>query len=520
MTGDRSADCVSVEAPPLQDIRVRLQRGTVWISASQLLTNLLGLLSTLILARALTPADFGLVALGTTLLAVITSVTELSLSSALVQHKNPTKAHLDTAWTLGFLRSLVVAAAFALAAVPAAALYRDPRLVWVMLALAGSVVVSGVGNPRAIMLTRDLVFWQQFALRTSQKLASLIAAVVVALIYHSYWALIVGSVAGQAVGVVVSYAVFPFRPSIGWRHSRELLSFSMWLTFAQMANTINYKFDQLLIGGYLGRGPLGLYTMGDNLAVMPTRETTTPLFQTLFPAFARLHDDPERLSAAYQKAQTLITAIVLPLGIGFALVADPLVRLTIGVKWLAAVQVIQVLAAVFALQTLGTLAQPLAMAAAETKLLFKRDLQGFAFRIPFIFLGMYYFGLAGVIFARALTGSLAILLNFNVVKRITGLSFADQLGANWRTLLASLTMAAAVLAVTAWMGAQATAAELMLKLAVSVSVGAATYCAASFALWAIAGRPAGPETEGLRLASALFGKSLQPARLTSPGSQA
>jgi O-antigen/teichoic acid export membrane protein len=116
-----------VELLPLQDMRARLQRGTIWISASQLLTNLQGLLSTLVLARALTPADFGLVALGTTMLAVISSVMELSLSSALVQHKNPTEANLNTAFN--FIRSLVVAVVFALPALPSAHLYHQPRLV-------------------------------------------------------------------------------------------------------------------------------------------------------------------------------------------------------------------------------------------------------------------------------------------------------------------------------------------------------------------------------------------------------
>ncbi len=497
----------------MRELRSRLRRGTIWIGASQLLTNLLGLVSTLILARALAPADFGLVALGATMLAVVSSVTELSLGAALVQHKDPTESHLNTAFTLGLARSLAVAAVFAIAAWPAAVLYREPRLPWVMLTLAGGVVITGLGNPRAVMLTRELVFWQQFALRTSQKLVTLIGAVTVALIYHSYWALIVGSLAGQIAGVVGSYAAFPYWPRIGWRHGRELLSFSIWLTLAQMVSTINYKFDQLLIGGLLGRAPLGLYTMGDNLAVMPTRETTTPLFQTLFPAFARLQGDPGRLSAAYQSAQALMTAIVLPLGVGFALVADPLVRMTLGAKWVGSVQVIQVLASVFALQTMGSLAEPLAMAAAETRLLFKRDLQGFAFRIPFILAGMYLFGLTGVVYARVLTGTFGILLNFSVIKQVTGLSFVKQLGANWRAVMAVMVMTAGVLLADDWGAGATTQIDLAVKVALSVCVGASVYFATSYALWLAAGRPPGPEREVLRMAGALVVRSLQPLRL-------
>ncbi len=496
----------------LQDIKSRLQRGTIWIGASRVLTNLLGLISTLILARALTPADFGIVALAGSMLAVIMAATELSLGSALVQHEDPTEAHLHTAWTLGLARSVALAVLFALGAYPAAALYRDPRLVLVMLALAGSVVIGGLGNPRAVMLTRDLVFWQQFALQTSVKLVSLVVGVAVALIYHSYWSLIAGSVAGQLVGVVVSYVVVPFRPRLGWRHTRELLSFSMWLTFAQVVNTINWRFDQLLIGGFLGRTQLGLYTVGDNLAVMPTRETTAPLFQTLFPAFARLQGDPERLKAAYQNAQALITAIVLPLGVGFALVADPVVRLTMGAKWVGAVQVIQVLASVFALQTLGTLAQSLAMAAAETKLLFKRDLQGFVFRIPFIVAGMYFFGLPGVLYARVASGSFGILLNFNIIKRITDLTFAAQFRANWRAICSTGIMAAAVFVLGGPGAGPASQIGLATQIATRASIGVLFYATSTWVLWLVARRPVGPETELLRIIGNTVGRQLQPLR--------
>ena len=489
------------------DMRARLQRGTLWIGASQVLTNLLGLISTLVLARLLTPADFGLVALASTMLAIIGSVTELSLSSALIQHKNPSDVHFHTAWTLGLARSLAVAAAFSLAAWPAALIYREPRLVMVMLALAGSMVIGGLGNPRALMLTRDLVFWQQFAMQASQKLAGFIAALAIALIYHSYWALIAGSVASQAAAAVVSYAVVPFRPRIGFRHAGELLSFSIWLIFAQMINTINWNFDQLLIGSFLGRGALGLYTVGNNLAVMPTREAIAPLSQTLFPAFARLHGEPARLAAAYQSAQALMTAAALPLGVGFALTADPIVRLAMGPKWLPAVQVIQVLASMFALHTLGNLSQPLAMAAGETRLLFWRDLQAFVFRIPFIIGGMYFFGLAGIIYARVLSGSFIILLNTNVVKRITGLSVPTQLRVNQRSILSVAAMAAAVLIVNHCIGDPVSSSGLVVKIALLVASGAVIYPSVTCVLWMAAGRPEGPETEIMKMVGRILGRA-------------
>ena len=114
---------------------------------------------------------------------------------------------------------------------------------------------------------------------------------------------------------------------------REFFSFSAWLTAGQIVNTLNWRFDYLLIGKMLGGTALGYYSVGSNLAMMPTREATAPLTQTIYPGFSSIRDDPARLAAAYQRVQALVAAIALPAGIGVAVIADPLVRLTLGEKW-------------------------------------------------------------------------------------------------------------------------------------------------------------------------------------------
>jgi O-antigen/teichoic acid export membrane protein len=485
----------------LQSVRTRLATGTLWLGGARLVINLGSFAGTLILARILLPADFGVVALGTTMLAIINSLTNVSLSSALVQHKNPTIEHLNATWTLGFARGLALGALFAAAAYPAAAAFKEPRLANVMFVLAISVVLSGLANPRAVMLTKELIFWQQFMLQVSGRIVGLVVSIVAALTLRNYWALVIGAVAGQLAGAIISYSVLPFRPRLGWRHGRELFSFSMWLTFGQMINTLNWKFDHLLIGAFLGRPALGFYTVGDNLAVIPTREVTTPLTGTLFPAFARLNAEPKRLAAAYQSAQGVVTAVALPVGVGVALIADPLVRLTMGEKWLPSVMIIQALASVFALQTLGTLSQPLAMAAGQTRLLFNRDLQGFALRVPFILIGMYFWGLPGIIYARVLTGSIGIILHMQVVKQVTALTMWTQLAANARSLISVAAMAAAVFLAEMALPDAPGEWALIARIAVFVAVGAAAYIGVHALLWVFRGRPSGPETELLKILS-------------------
>jgi O-antigen/teichoic acid export membrane protein len=491
----------------LKSMRERLLAGTLFISAARILTNLLGVLSTLALARLLVPADFGLVALATSMLAILTSVTEISLSEALVQHKNPTADHFHTVWTMGVLRSAVIAVLFASAAWGIARIYSEPRLINVVFALSLSVLISGAKNPRSIMLTRELVFWQLGLLQVAERLIGLVVAVGFAYVYRSYWALILGSVAGQLASVVLSYFVLPFRPKFGWRHTGELFSFSIWLTFCQVINTINWKFDQLLVGLFFGKTDLGYYTVGDNLASLPTRESIAPLTTALFPALVAIADSPSRLAAGYQSAQALATSVALPLGIGVAMTAETIIRLAMGEKWLPAAFVIQILASVFALQTIGSLAQGLAMAVGATKLLFRRDLQGFLMRVPLILAGVYLDGFRGVVYARVFSGTIIILFNMILVKSITGLSIWQQLRPNLRTLICVGVMAAALAATNMLLPDYPTTTLLIVKLLALTVCGTAVYSLARVVSWIVVGPPRGPETELAGIARKLIFKA-------------
>lgn len=475
-------------------MRARVARGAIWVTSARMAINVLGFVSTIVLARLLVPADFGLVALATTMLAILSSITSMSLSSALVQHSDPTREHLDTSFTLNSLRSLGVALVFCASAFPMAAIYDEPRLPGLIFALSISLLLEGCANPRLGLLMRDLSFRKQFAVDVSTKLVALVVSVVIAVLFRSYWALVAGTIAGQFCGSLLSYVLAPYRPRWSIAKWREMLSYSVWLTLGQIVNTLNWRLDQLLIGAMLGRSTLGYYTVGDNLAALPTREVTTPLTSTLFPAFARLKDDRERLATAYNRAQLLLTAVALPLGVGTALIARPAIEIALGPKWGGAVLVVQVLGAVFAFQTLARLSQPLGMAVGATRLLFVRDVQQLFIRVPLVVGGILLWGLPGLLGARAVNGLIGTVMNMGIVRRITGLGFAQQLAGNIRAFVSIAAMAGAVLAVPDGHG-------LWFQLAARTAVGAVVYVGVHMGLWFAAGRPDGAEAELLRLFS-------------------
>ena len=490
---------------PPQNITARLTKGAVWIAATRISVNLIGLASTLLLARLLIPADFGLVAIATTITSVISSLTELSLASALVHHPDPKDSHYNGAFTLNLARAVVISLLILLLAIPISRIYHDPRLIGIMVAISSVTALGGLANPKMILFARNLVFWQDGVLNVSQRVVGFGFAAVVAYCYRSYWALIISMLATQIAAVAVSYILVPHRPRLRLAGVRELLSFSVWLSLGQAVNTLNWKFDHLVIGYFLGKSPLGFYTIGDNLAVLPTREATTPIAQTLFPGFSKVKGDPNRLRAVYQKGQSLLCSIALPVGFGFIFICRPLILITIGVKWIPAIFIIQLLSGIFALQTLSSAVQPLAMALGETKDLFYRDLINLVIRIPLIVVGLVFGGLPGIVYARCVAGVASTIVNMAMVRRLLSISIAEQLNANRRALLSTGLMTASGIFLSSRFPNAAGHGLLIGEIIVLCCVGAAIYSVASLIMWLSAGRPQGPEREVTRILAGILG---------------
>lgn len=487
-------------------MKEKLARGVLWLSGAKIVVNVLGLISTLVLARLLTPEDFGLVAIANTLIAVVASMTEMSLSAALVHHKDPTDEHFNSAWTMNALRALLIASVLGAASPFIADFYNDPRLMPVLLLLAGSMVIGGLNNPKQVVLTRRLEFWQEFAVLVSQKAAGFAVGVTMALVFRSYWALVAGTLATQLAGLVVSYCVVPFRPRPSLAKVRELWSFSAWVTLSYILNTINWKLDHFLIGTFISPKALGTYTVGDNLAGLATRETIGPLEAALFPGLRQVVDDPERLKRTYSRAQGLITMIALPVGFTVGALAEPLVALVLGPKWSDAVLIVQVLACIFAVQTISSAVHPLAMAKGQTRAMFGRDMLAFAVRVPIILGGMWWAGVTGIVFGRVISGTTSMLISAHVVKQLIGIPIWRQLMNSWRSAVSVALMWAALTAMLAQWPVTGSPLHRAAALAVLGACGGAVYLSAHFLLWRLARKPAGPESDFLELAGKAFQK--------------
>ena len=167
--------------------------------------QLLGLGSTLVLARLLVPEDFGIVALATAYIAIVEGLTALPMSQALIRYRDADRSLYDTAWTLGLLRGVFIALLILASAVPVSNVMNEPRLLAVIMVLAVRPLLEGLINPRFIDFDKHLDFSRPMMVRVGTKAIAVVVTVGLAIALRSYWALIIGGLVSASVRLPLTY---------------------------------------------------------------------------------------------------------------------------------------------------------------------------------------------------------------------------------------------------------------------------------------------------------------------------
>jgi len=475
-------------------VKLGVVRGAISLGSARVLINILNAASIMVLARLLTPTDFGIIAIATSLLSVTMSLTEASFPAALVQRPKLTREYIDTVWSMSLLRAGAIFGLFAILARPLATAYGDSRLVSVLIVTGVTGAFMDFSNPLITRATREMRFGPTMLFQISQKLVGVALALGLALLFRSFWAIIIGNAVGAITASLLSYALFPYRPRFTLAHAREIWGFSGWMFINQLCETLNWRFDQLVIGLTVPTAAMGRYAVADSLAVIPSREISVPLREALFVGMAAVNRDVTRLRQSYLRAQSTIEMLTAPAAVGLALAAEPAVRVMLGDKWLDCVLFVQILSISYAMDAFVSVARPLAMAMGQTKYQFLRQLFALGFRIPLILVGLFTGGLVGAAIGRTVSGLINFLISLLIARKLVDLSIREQLRSHVVTLVGLLVMSGAVLACDAVIR-PLFPDDPLLTLLLLGSFGAIAYSACLVGLWLGAGRPDGAVSE-------------------------
>lgn len=460
----------------------------------------LGLVSTVVLARILSPSDFGLVAMAMVFVAAADVLGAFGLDWALVRQPGLERRHLDTAWTIRAglgLTSLVVLLAIAL---PAAEFYREPRIAPMIVVLGVSLLIGALENPGVIVFRRNMNFSKEFQLRTAAKVVGALVAISTALILRSYWALLLGTLASRTVATAMSYFVHPHRPRPTLSARSELLGFSMWLWLSNILTFVRTRIVELILGRIAGARDLGLFSVSNELSQLASTELAAPINRALFSAYAAKGDRPEEVGASYLRAVPAIWLITLPIVVGTYLTAPQIVALVLGAKWVDAVPLVRVLALASIVGLFSTGAIHVYWAINRARLETAVEVIWVTILLTLVLLLTPRRGVIGAAEAVLVANSVLIPITAFLLRRNAGVSIRETVRRCWRIVVACLAMVAAVTATSADWRPTATG-EALRQLVLMAIVGATTYTVTVLAAWWGVGKPAGPERDLLALAT-------------------
>ena len=429
------------------DLKGRSVRGGVVTMAGQGGKFFLQMGSTVILARLLTPEDYGLIAMVAVVTNFVMMFKDMGLSMATVQKADIDHAQISTLFWINVAISLVIMMIMAALAPVVAWFYGEPELTLITLSLAGTFIFSGLTIQHQALLIRQMHFGRLTVIEVAAMLNGVVAAIISAWYGAGYWALVIMQLVTAisiAIGVWVTSG---WRP--GWPRrragTRSMLAFGRNITGFNIINYFARNSDKILVGRFCGSGILGLYSKAYSLLMLPISQMVGPITSVAIPALSRIQDDPARYRSYYSKLIVLLSFISMPLVVFMAICSRSIIHLLLGEQWLGASSIFQILAITAFIQPVFTTSIGVVLfSMGQTVRLFKFGVFNSLVVVTSFAIGIRW-GAIGVASAYAVANYLILFPSLWYCFRLTPISIVTFLKAITRPTIASLAMALAML---------------------------------------------------------------------------
>ena len=333
----------------------RAIRGGAFTVGSQASQFVIGLLATMVMARLLTPRDYGLIGMVTVVTGFLTIFKDIGLSRATIQRNVLTHDEASSLFWINGAVGVGIALLTAAIAPVFARFYGEPRLTNITIALAGGFLVSGFSVQHQALLRRRMRFGILAANDVFSITLASVVGITMAFERMSYWAIVGNQLTFTISGAVLAWTVCRWRPSLPKRSTpvREMLAFGGNITGFTVLNYFSRNTDDLLIGRFWGSQQLGLYAKAYQLLLFPLNQINLPIGGVAVPTLSRLVDEPERYRAAFARTLDKIVLITMPLVVFLMVCSDWLIAVVLGSQWVGAAKIFMWLAIAGFVQPIG-----------------------------------------------------------------------------------------------------------------------------------------------------------------------
>jgi len=449
-------------------------RGTFWSALSTVSSRGLRFCITIVLARLLVPADFGLFAMSMLVIDIAELLSDLGLGAALIQRKHLEPEHLVTCFWANQMIGVFLWAVTVAAAPAAGAFYHNATVSPVLSVMALIFLIAPIGSVPWVLLNRELKFKE---LMIAQTIATVVrGSVALTLAWRGFgvWSLVWGPLAGTVTGSIVNWSFCRWRPSVGWswRHYRELFHFGKGVFGTRFLGYFAANSDNLITGRVLGAATLGIYNFAYQIPHLTETHLAPIVNRVLFPVMSQVQDDLERLRRGYLQSLRWIAMAAMPFAVALFVMAPELIPTVYGQQWQPVVAPLQLLCAAGLAHALTSLVWTVTQAAGRSDIGFWWN----AATVPFVIVALIFsarWGITGIATTMLVQSVVLSLAIQHVMNRLIRLPWACWYGAVRVPALAAAGMGCLMALCRAALLAHAWSAPMVL--AITAAIGVVSY---------------------------------------------
>ena len=406
------------------DLYKKVLKGGFWVFALRIFTQVLSLVRLTVLARLLAPEDFGLLGIALLLIGILETFTNTGFQAALIQKKKDITPYLDSAWTLNVIRGVCLFAVLYFVTPYVVGLRvpieQIPTTIKIVRVTGLVLVFNGLKNIGMIYFHKDLAFNKIFYLGFFSNIISITVSIVIAILYRSVWALVLGQLLSSGLGCLISYYMHPFKPrfKLDIVAVCDLWRFGKWVAVSAILGFIMRQGDDIFVWLSLGVTQLGMYQLAYKLSNLPSTEITDIANKVLFPAFSSISGDIDRLRKAYFKSLEKICYLTLPIGVIIFFTIDIYVKFLLGDKWEPIILPVKILVAYGLIKAINATTSNIYYAIGNSSIITKVLLLKLVFFSALLFPLTLKYGIVGASVAVLISAAIITPVNLFLVAKI------------------------------------------------------------------------------------------------------
>lgn len=384
------------------------------------ITRIIAFAKLAILARVLTPKDFGLFGIASLALALLEILSETGINAILIQEDSDIKDYIDSAWIVSILRGFLIAALLLIFAIPISTFFNSPESAGLLFLISTVPFLRGFINPAIVNFQKKLEFNKEFNFRLIVFTFDAVVTVFLALLIKSAESLIWGMIAGVVLEIILSWILVRPLPKLRIESVKvkKVLHRGKWITLAGIFDYLFHNIDDIVVGKLLNTATLGLYQVAYRISTLPITEGGEVVSKVVFPVYTKISGDKERLKKAYLKVLKSITLLMIPFGLFFIIFAEPFVLLFLGDKWLEIVPALKVLSIFGVIRAVSGSSSTLFLAVKKQEYITLVTLVSIVGLTLVVFPLVVKFGLLGAAYASLIGALVAVPFMFYFTRKV------------------------------------------------------------------------------------------------------